>query len=160
MGTDFLLLPNAFTQVTLEIMSKMAGRHQLYNYPVCPQRGREIFLVTSSYGNWDQLQHDVPFTPEILPHLLLLLKITIKLLANVYTVKTCSSECEVAHVHHQIQIRHQYKTQTKSWKYRENKEYYCIVSMYSCKWCLIQISSPKAISRKKSFLDVIPSDGI
>ena len=73
-----------------------------------------MFLATSSYGNWDQLQHDVPFTPEILPHLLLLLKITIKLLANVYTVKTCSSECEVAHVHHQIQIRHQYKTQTKS----------------------------------------------
>ena len=59
-------------------------------------------------------------------------KITIKFLADVYTVKTCSSECEVAHVHHQIQIRHQYKTQTKSWKYRENKEYYCIVSMYSC----------------------------
>ena len=28
-GTDFLLLPNAFTQVTLEIMSKMEGRHQL-----------------------------------------------------------------------------------------------------------------------------------
>ena len=69
-------------------------------------------------------------------------------MANAYTVKTCFSECEVAHVHHQIQIRHQYKTQTKSWKYRENKEYYCIVSMYSCKWCLFQISTPKATSRK------------
>ena len=40
-GTDFLLLPNAFTQVTLEIMSKMAGRHQLIT--LSAHRGGEKF---------------------------------------------------------------------------------------------------------------------
>ena len=112
-GTDFLLLPNAFTQVTLEIMSNMAGRHQLIT--LSGHGGGEKFsqsLQAMETGiNSGMMCH---LHLRFLPHLLLLLKITIKFLANVYTVKTCSSECEVAHVHHQIQIRHQYKAQTKS----------------------------------------------
>ena len=77
-GTDFLMLPCLHPSDPW--MSKMAGRHQL---TLSAHGGERNF--PSHFKLWklgSEHRHDVPLTPEILPHLLLLLKISFKFLAN------------------------------------------------------------------------------